>query len=57
MNTRTRIKEIKYSLSYFRNTHSTCTGQHCYNCRKIAKLQDELIVIAAQAAIGRMYDR
>ena len=43
-----RVEEIQYALSYFRNTHSTCTGQHCFNCRKIATLQDELLVIAAQ---------
>ena len=45
-----RVEEVRYALSYFRGTHSICTGQHCFNCRRIAELQDELLVIAAQAA-------
>ncbi len=48
MSHQARITEIKYALGYFRNTHSTCTGEHCFNCRRIAELQDELLVLAAQ---------
>ena len=43
-----RVEELRYALGYFRNTHNPCTGQNCFNCRRIAELQDELLVIAAQ---------
>ncbi len=45
-----RVEEVRYALGYFRNTHNPCTGEHCFNCRRIAELQDELLVIAATAA-------